>query len=318
MREPTHQRCEIATLTCCDVVSLGGRKRHAPDCPWRQLQSSKCRQPICPRAVPTQGVGCGGECRSCVGKGSLSLVQRRKQVGQDHEPIEVAKHRRHQVAPDSIHIRIEAGLHEVRERAASGQRKELRPGRGSARRWHQEASGLEKRQSSLIAHSPQHFGVEPVSRQCQRLVCLHAQRQAAYESRETPGLSRSGSKSPAGAEFSLTSPQSSDRAAGDREATRQGSRGTRGAGVATPVARAALLSAHRCPGRAAIRKLSGPAIVAGRQRVRRRGMRPRILGCLKLPPALLLSVAFGHAADRILLAGTAARLTTPANWRRAK
>ena len=51
-------------------------------------------------------------------------------------------------------------------------------------------------------------------------------------SRETPVSSRSGSKSPAGAEFFRTSPQSSDRAAADREATRQGSRGTRGAGVA--------------------------------------------------------------------------------------
>ena len=135
--------------------------------------------------------------------------------------------------------------------------------------------------------------------------------------RETHGLSRSGSKSPAGAELFRTSPQSSDRAAADREATRQGSRGTRGAGVAEPVARAGLLSAHRCRGRAAIQKLSAPAIVVGRRPARRRGMRPRILGCLTLPPALLLSVAFGHAADRILLAGTAARLTTPAGWRRA-
>ena len=116
------------------------------------------------------------------------------------QTIEVAKHWRHQVASDGIHIRIETGLHEVRERAAPRQRKELRPGRGSARRWHQEAPRLQKSQSGLIAHSPQQFGVEPVSRQCQCLVSLHSERQAAYKAEKRTRY--------LGAAQSLQSPQS--------------------------------------------------------------------------------------------------------------
>ena len=77
-------------------------------------------------------------------KCSLTLVQGRKQVGQNHEPIEITKHGRHEIAPDGIHIRIEARLHEARERAASCQRKKLRPRRGGARRRHQEAPGCRK------------------------------------------------------------------------------------------------------------------------------------------------------------------------------
>ena len=111
-------------------------------------------------------------------------MQGRQHVGQNHEPIKISKQGRHQIAPDSIHIGAEARLHQICERAASRQRKELRPGRGRARGWHQEASWLQKSQSSLITQAAQDVGVQPVPGQCQCLVCLYSSRQTANEAQK--------------------------------------------------------------------------------------------------------------------------------------
>ena len=163
--EAAHQSREIATLTRSNVIGFGGSEGDASDRTRRQLQSCKGRQIISPGAVPTQCVGCGGKRQLRISKSRLSLMQGRQQVGQDHEPIEVAEHRRHQVAPDSIHIRVEAGLHQLRERASARQWEELHPGWRRAWRRHQEASRLQESQSNLITHPLQDLGVKPVSGQ---------------------------------------------------------------------------------------------------------------------------------------------------------
>ena len=89
-----------------------------------------------------------------------------------------------EIAPNGVPIRVEARSHQVRERAASRQRKELRPGRLRARGRHQEPPRLKEGQPGLIAHPLQHLGVKPVSARRQRLVRRHTDRHAANEAQK--------------------------------------------------------------------------------------------------------------------------------------